>query len=220
MPAIPVGELMRVGAVLAEALFALRGWQGQHPTEATPASFLFDEWKECREAIERHERLLSDLRKQGVALIAALIVVNALLNTFLYPSPFGQIAASVGIMILVHAWSRLDVAQAGLLGRAIDRALEIEAELKMDITRRISIGEMPRVGPYKWLVVASALPTLAFGDSSAIPDLTQRGQYAAAVLLLVVFFWVLVHRNNGRATAERRRGQAPVEQQRSGSPAS
>ncbi|MBR0830453.1 hypothetical protein JQ596_33595 [Bradyrhizobium manausense] len=109
----------------------------------TPVSSLgspLDEWKECRNTIDRCDKLLVDIRKTGFGFITA--VVGAATFVFSVTTHFANLAKSwllcmlVVLIIMLYA---IDLAHQTWLNQAVERAKTLErGPLQFQLTQNIA----------------------------------------------------------------------------------
>jgi len=108
------------------------------------------DWKECRTTIGRLDTILVDLRKVGFSIITGLLTAGAFLNflgiptTQGVPAPTTDVSAAVFItvMVLVAALFSVDTYYQVLLSGAVERALDLEAEMRppIRVTKYLSVN--------------------------------------------------------------------------------
>lgn len=139
----------------------------------------FDEWKECRSSIARFDKVIVDLRKYGFTLITGLLTADAILFVKIPDlSPVDKAAVSFVTMILVSALFFVDRYQGILLRSAVKRTEDIESELNLKLTTKISTitrrSNTDEWGTalYIFFIVASAIPTFAAAVKFYLADIT------------------------------------------------
>jgi hypothetical protein len=98
-----------------------------------------DEWKECRNTIDRCDKLLVDLRKTGFGFITA--VVGAAAYIFAKPDHAGSIMKSelfCSLVVLIVMLYLIDLAHQSWLVLAVKRAEVLEKRLNFALTQTIS----------------------------------------------------------------------------------
>jgi len=129
-----------------------RGWMPE-PTDAritTADDLRFKDWQECRTTTGRLDTILEDLRKVGFSIITGLLTASAFLN-FLgvtttpgVPAPSTDVRAAVfiAVMVLVAALFSVDTYYEVLLSGAVERALDLEAQMEppIRVTKYLSVN--------------------------------------------------------------------------------
>lgn len=104
----------------------------------------FDEWKECRAAIDRFDKLLADVKKTGYTLIAGGFGLSSLLlgeagSGLVRISDEGKFAVLTGMVFLIVGLFCYDWMLGRWLGAAVARAEHLEKHhLDFKITSQIS----------------------------------------------------------------------------------
>ena len=98
-----------------------------------------EEWKECRQSIDRFDKIIVDLRKYGFSLVTGLLTAVSFLFIGIHDlSPIGKVGISVLMMLLIYALFIVDRYHEVFLRCAAKRAEIIEGLLKFGLTKEIS----------------------------------------------------------------------------------
>jgi hypothetical protein len=143
---------------------------------------VFKEWSECHATIGRMDSALEDLRKFGFTLITGLLTASAYLG-FGTSRPDAGVAAFIAVMVLVTALFSVDTYYSATLSGAVERALDLEASTRWEISLTKTICYKCHRAGVVWvtlgLYVALLLVALMLGAVSA----STSGQ--ASVLVMV-----------------------------------
>ncbi len=149
-------ESAPVATPLEQATPDIQGLRGKpqdtKPTDGrntTTGDLRLKDWQECRTIIERLDGTLEDLRKVGFSFITALLTAGAFLNflgvqttTNKPPSTDVSAAVFIAVMVLVAALFSLDTYYEVLQSGAVERALDLEAQMgpSIRVTKYLSVN--------------------------------------------------------------------------------
>lgn len=166
----------------------------------TPVSSLgspLDEWKECRNTIDRCDKLLVDIRKTGFGFITA--VVGAATFVFSVTTHFANLAKSwllCMLVVLIIVLYAIDLAHQTWLNQAVDRAKTLERgalqfQLTQNIAREFAASQSISLGValYVLLLVSACLifqVSIPLSDESALSAARVNIYSALAIGLFAI----------------------------------
>jgi hypothetical protein len=114
---------------------------------------LLQEWREARSSIGRFDEYLLNLRKYGFTLATILIGADAYLSMSTELHPGAKAGAAIAVMMLIVALFLLDHHVKTLQRIALSRAVEIEAQLEMGLSK------LRQAATRDWQVTHGGTPT-------------------------------------------------------------
>jgi hypothetical protein len=159
-----------------------------------------DEWKECRQSIDRFDKLLVDLRKTGFGFITTVVGASALFigTAASKPSAELQFGVFVIIAIMIILLFAVDCTHQVWLKTAVGRATYLETKLSYELTTKIASKFSGREAWFIGIalyIVFFAITSVIFWvalDVSAQPNLAVYqgrvliGAIVGALLLLLI----------------------------------
>lgn len=162
-------------------------------TQANNETNLFlEEWKECRNSIDRFDRIIFENRKYGFSLITTLLSADAFLFIKLTGLTFvAKFAVSTVMIALIYALYTIDRCYQNFLRGAVARAVKIEEDRLKDLNLTGRIGQITKSARtdtwgfrlYSWFLLICAVPPLA---TTSAADLSLPGS------LNIVFIYFIV----------------------------
>jgi hypothetical protein len=180
-----------LAAAVTLATQAFAGVAGSDPKE---------EWKECRESIDRFDKLLVDLRKTGFGFITTIVGASALFigTTTKPPSVELQFWVFVIIGLLIIMLFAIDCTHQVWLKTAVNRAIDLEEKLNYaittDIRSKFSGIEAAIIGVGLYIVLFATTSGIFWValDVSAQPDLAHYQWWIVySAIVGVPFIFVL-----------------------------
>lgn len=163
---------------------------------------LFDEWKECRNAIEKYGEFVHSIRKYGFTIITGLLTANAYLFIRLQGfQPMERFLLSSSLSILIFGLFITDMYYLVLIRASVFRAIEIELDTDWSyeyvITLTATIHDKARqtcidsfsILVYICFIFISMLPSIFMGGIVFIISIVILPLLIAIIILLYIHFF-------------------------------
>jgi hypothetical protein len=168
---------------------------------------LKEEWAECRAAIGRFDALLLDVRKFGFALVTTLLAASTLFGLLSTKDAkiIGEtvLVAYLVILALNAILFTLDTSYAGLRNGAVERALDLEEQLKSHrITKylsdngksvsSVSVTVLLYLSLHV-LIIVLALWTIFFGLATPTPSVRPVISWVVYLSSVLSLLWMILY---------------------------
>lgn len=161
--------------------------------------YLFEEWKECRKAIEQYGKFCGDLRKYGFTIITGLLSANAYLFISVPEiTPWEKCAISSIMCLLIIGLFMSDRYYLTLVRGSVHRAIIIERrkDFPMDLTTHLHIYakkakiDFHTIFVYIFFIIISIIPS--FVTVFTYDFLSTISQQLIFLYCLVIFLGSIV----------------------------
>lgn len=212
-------------------------WTSKLPIQSAE-DLRFKEWSECRTVVARLDTILVDLRKTGFAFVTALLTASTFLSLLGVPGASNATAtpveargaAFIAIMVLIAALFAVDNYYDVLLSAAVERALDLETQMKppVRLTKYLSFNAANTFSTWVTLLLYLILLGTAGGLGLLAVTNTTSGQtfgmtwnsmawavsaVGGVLLLLTIAYWYFVAARTGyhrrKASRQWPRGESP-----------
>jgi hypothetical protein len=192
----------QVRTAVRDEVEAELGWTPLPLPITTSDDLRFKDWTECRASIGRFDAILVDLRKLGFSFITGLLAAGSFLSVSNASAsqagvigPLIRVVPFMILMLLTLALSLLDNYFEALLNGAVERALDLEAQMDppVRVSKYITVNAM-ETGATRWLQIlyrifigiAAGLGLLAAWEGSPNPEA------AGSISVLLITIWLLL----------------------------
>jgi hypothetical protein len=176
--------------------------QGMSPPEVSTSledNISFQEWKECQKSLETFDKMILDLRKYGFGLITILFGADGFLFSQVALGDIAILGIYFALLVLITGLFRLDRVHEIFLRAAVSRAMELEDDLGLGLSRTISEWSRKRKtatwGIYLYISFCIAAFILTIGgivNTKSPLDNMQVLIGVAALVLLVCFIGLII----------------------------
>lgn len=149
------------------------------------------EWQQARVTIQQFDKMVLAIRKYGFSFISILLTANGFLLGAMPPSAGVIAGIEAALLVLIFSLFRLDRMHEIFVRAAVLRAMRLEEELGMGLTRTISYWSATSITATWGTTLYVLFSTAAFLLCSVAIATSSDGVFSWVMMAVCLLSWVV-----------------------------
>lgn len=147
------------------------------------------EWQQARVTIQQFDKMVLEIRKYGFSFITILLTANGFLLGAMPPSAFVIAGIEAALLLLIFSLFRVDRMHEIFVRAAVLRAMRLEEELGMGLSRTISYWSATSITATWGTTLYLLFSTAAFLLCLAAIATSSDGGFSWVMMAVCVLSW-------------------------------